>query len=142
ARRRLVSSEAIGVLHHQLLEAWFSSLSGEGWYTKDSQFDDTVWWEEATRAPWVEIYLNQLRDTSLRLIQGEPIDPLLDAVEVKNDLERLPPCGASSEALRKWSRSFRLYDRMSRILPHPLPKLLTSAGSASELRRRLLNLSA
>lgn len=60
------------------------------------------------------------------VMNGELIDPFLDYVVTKSDLMRLPSerSGGSSQACRKWSASFRLYDRMSRILSKPLPFLL------------------
>lgn len=122
-RRKLVPPEALGVLHYQLLENWFSQPE---WVMEDQDKQWCPMWEQAVRAPWLMMHLHNLRDTCLSLIQGELIDPLLKHRKTKLTLDRQPSQEGSSLALHKWSTAFRLYDRMTRILSQPLPKLLTA----------------
>lgn len=121
----IVPPEAIGVLHQQLLDPWYASLE-QGWDLAEEVYQmDTPFKEEVILRPWCEMYLKSVLDVARRLINGELIDPLLDWVKCKNDLSRSPRSRVSSDTVRKWSLAFRLYDRMSRILARPLPKLLT-----------------
>ena len=126
---RLIPPEALGVLHDELLQQWYSQLDGPGWTLSPqvhSRLDRVPYSEDTIYRPWVDMYLTQLARVSSRLIGGEILDPLLDWVVMKRDLDRLPHNRGSSLAIRKWSRVFRLYDRMSRILAQQLPKLLES----------------
>lgn len=122
----IVPPEAVGVLHMELLEPWYASLDKEGWDLQQDVYRlDAPYTEEVIFRPWCEMYLRTVYDVASRLIRGELIDPLLDWVKCKNDLSRLPRSRGSSVAARKWSLAYKLYDRMSRILSRPLPKLLT-----------------
>lgn len=122
-RKVVIPPEAIGVLHFQLLERWCLDVSNL-WTPQDQAMDEVAHWERGVRAPWLDMHLNNLKTTCLALIEGELIDPLLDYVRMKETLQRQPSTEGSSLALKKWSLSFRLYDRMTRILSKPLPKLL------------------
>lgn len=79
---------AIGVLHHQLLEDWFAALSGDGLVLMDQEHDSVPWWEEVTRKPWLESYLQIIRDVAMGLIMGHTIDPLLSWYNVKTVIKR------------------------------------------------------
>lgn len=87
---------------------------------------DFPYMEEVLKKPWLQMYLRELSRTSVRLMAGELIDPILDWVRTKSDFARCPSerSEGSSAALRRWSASYRLYDRMTRILETPLPKQL------------------
>lgn len=54
----------------------FRSLEGEGWTLSpsvdESDFPDK---EQYLKRPWLEMYLRDLRETSLRVIAGELLDP-------------------------------------------------------------------
>lgn len=49
--------------------------------------------EDTIYRPWVDMYLSQLSRVSRRVIDGEILDPLLDWVVTKRDLDRLPRSG-------------------------------------------------
>lgn len=109
------------------LEVWYARCEGEGWtLAPDAMAMDVPYQEEVIYQHWfwLKMHLRELQRASRRLIDGELIDPCLDYTVTKRDLCRLPPQGGSSQAIRKWSLAFRLYDRMSRILSKPLPLLL------------------
>lgn len=66
-------------------------MSGEGWnLASDAEELEVPYKEEVLYRPWVQLYLNQVRDISLRVMSGELIDPFLDWVVCKRDLSRLP----------------------------------------------------
>ncbi len=76
----LVPPEAVGVLHQELLDHWYSQLDGEGWSLDPSvhrHLDSVPSVEGLIYRPWVNMYLTQLARVSSRVILGEILDPLL-----------------------------------------------------------------
>ncbi len=82
-----------------------------------------MWRSQPKYRPWITLYLNQLSKIALRVITGARLDPQKDWVVMKRDLNRLPHHRGSSLVIRKWSRVFRLYDRVSRIMAQQRPLL-------------------
>ncbi len=87
-RREPIPYEAIGVLYSQLLNDRYQELSGDGWTIDDARMDPAPYWEECVRHPWLNMHPNQLKDTCLRPINGDLIDPLLESTKTKNNLYR------------------------------------------------------
>ena len=75
-------------MHSQLLNDWYQELSGDGWTIDEAGMDPVPYWEECVRHPWLNMHPNQLRDTCLRLINGDLIDPLLESTKTENNLYR------------------------------------------------------